>query len=223
MDFAVDIAGMEVDGEYRSRHNNWLKRNILQEAFGQPYAALTDSNDLLVVCWAEPLLKHWEAVSVSGNTQYYHRGRCWQWQAPHRLCLRHGSLQAGFHRKICAFTGIFGGTGHCQRLRQIQKGADTVEKNRSAHSRRVVAHLPDGNGSERSAGDHPRQTQMILCIRSDRLVQQVPGGDHCGRHSGPDRSDSYAIKICGADEHSQKSMREVYGVGSKEWVEYALA
>lgn len=27
--------------------------------------------------------------------------------------------------------------------------------------------------------------------------------------------DSYTIEIRGADEHSQKSMREVYGVGSK--------
>lgn len=33
----------------------------------------------------------------------------------------------------------------------------------------------------------------------------------------PDRivHDSYTIEIRGADEHSQKSMREVYGVGSK--------
>ena len=44
-----------------------------------------------------------------------------------------------------------------------------------------------GNGSTGPVGNHPRKTQtsiynFLLSVCPGRLVQQVPGGDHCGRH-----------------------------------------
>ena len=212
---------MIVDAEYWSRHNNRLKRNIHQAAFDQPHAALTDINYTAGRLLDRPL------IEALGTCEYIRE--------------RHNVIIMGATGSGKTYIGCALGMEACKqgftvryvRLPElleelaIARGQGNFKKVLAQWKKTDLLILDEWmliSLTETEARDlleiiHARHKRASTIFCS----QFAPAGWY-GKFPEAtiadavlDRivHDSYTIEIRGADEHSQKSMREVYGIGSR--------